>query len=143
MSAGKKNKVADYTTHNRVKLVRGGKPYFDCILSMIAEAKDTIHLQTYIYEDDETGQMIGQALKEAVKRNVKVYLLADGYASKSMSRSFIHELRAAGIHFRFFAPLFKGRHFYFGLRLHHKVMVVDTGSAIVGGINITNRYNDM
>jgi len=82
-------------------------------------------------------------LKEAVQRNVAVYLMADGYASQVMSGSFADELRKAGIHFRFFEPIFKSRYFYFGRRMHHKMTVVDTRYALVGGVNISNRYNDM
>jgi cardiolipin synthase len=135
--------ASGYSSVNRVKLIRGGKPYFDLLLQMIAGAKESIHLQTYIYDDDETGIAVAEALKEATLRNVKVYLMADGYASQVMSQSFINEMRAAGIHFRFFEPLFKSKFFYFGRRLHHKMAVVDTRYALVGGINITNRYNDM
>ena len=143
MSAGKKNKLPGYTMRNTVKLVRGGKPYFDCLLTTIESARQSIHLQTYIYDDDETGELVASALKAAVKRNVEVYLLADGYASGSMSRSFINGLREAGIHFRFFDPIFKSKYFYFGRRLHHKVVVVDGSFALVGGVNISNRYNDL
>ena len=143
MSAGRKSKRRVYTALNKVKLVRGGKPYFDCLLEMIAAARESIHLQMYIYSDDETGKMVANSLKEAVKRNVQVYLLADGYASRTLSRSLIGDLQAAGIHFRFFDPLFKSRHFYFGRRLHHKIVVVDAVYALVGGINIADRYNDM
>lgn len=44
---------------------------------------------------------------------------------------------------RFFEPVFRSKDFYFGRRMHHKVTVVDTRYALVGGINIGNRYNDM
>ena len=49
----------------------------------------------------------------------------------------------AGVHFRYFEPLIKSRNFYFGRRLHSKVLVADVTKAVVGGVNITNRYNDM
>ncbi len=144
MSGRKKIKTCNsYTSCNKVKLIRGGKPYFDTILSMISSARESIHLQTYIFDDDETGRLVAEALKEAVQRNVEVYLLVDGYASKVMSGLFVKDLKKAGIHFRFFDPIFKSSNFYFGRRLHHKVMVVDSKYAMVGGINITNRYNDM
>jgi len=128
---------------NKVRLVHGGRGYFDLLEMLINRANDTIHLQTYIYDDDETGKEIGNALMHAAKRGVKVYLLVDGYASKLMSRSFIDRLRTAGIHFRFFEPLFRSKYFYFGRRLHHKMLVVDARYAVVGGVNITNRYNDL
>lgn len=126
-----------------MQLIRGGAAYFEKLLELIGNAKESIHLQTYIYDDDETGRLVANALKEAVQRNVEVHLMADGYASQVMSKSFIADLKNAGIRFRFFAPLFKGRNFYFGRRMHHKMTVVDTRYALVGGVNISNRYNDM
>jgi cardiolipin synthase len=132
-----------YTAQNKVKLIRGGSPYFELLLRMIHEAKESIHLQTYIYDDDETGQLIGEALKNAARRNVQVYLIADGYASRVMSQHFINDLRSEGVHVKLFEPLFRSKNFYFGRRLHHKMIVTDARYAMVGGINITNRYNDM
>ena len=144
MSAATKNKkINSYTSRNKVKLLRGGKPYFDCLLQLIEHARESIHLQVYIYDDDETGRQVAAALMEAVKRKVGVYLLVDGYESRLMPKSFMNELRNAGIHLRLFNPLFKSRYFYFGRRLHQKVVVVDAEYALVGGINIANRYNDM
>ncbi len=144
MPAIKINKSASaYTSNNKVKLIRGGSAYFELLEKIIGEAKDTIHLQVYIYDEDETGRKIAEALKAAVQRKVKVYLMADGYASQSMSSAFINQLADGGINFRFFEPLFKSSSFYFGRRLHHKLIVVDTMVAMVGGINVSNHYNDM
>lgn len=144
MAYRRKGKNSDgYLTNNDVKLIRGGKEYFDTLLRMIHNAKDTIHLQTYIFDDDETGISIINALREAAQKKVQVYLIVDAYASQSISKKNIKELISSGVNFRFFEPLFKSKYFYFGRRLHQKLMVVDTRYAIVGGINITNRYNDM
>jgi cardiolipin synthase len=135
-------KLRECTRHNRVKLVRGGTAYFDCLVGMIEAARETIHLQTYIFDDDETGRLVGNALKAAAKRKVAVYVLADGFASRRLSDHFINDLRNAGVKFRFFEPLFKSRYFYFGRRLHHKLLVTDTRFALTGGVNISDRYND-
>lgn len=141
--AVKGKKSSAFTAGNKVKLVRGGREYFDLLLKLIGDAKESIHLQTYIYDDDETGEQVAGALKSAVTRGVQVYLLADGYASQVMSQKFIKELKEAGIHFRYFEPFFRSRHFYFGRRMHHKVFVSDARYSLVGGVNISNRYNDM
>ncbi len=132
-----------YSANNKARLVSGGKEYFDMLLQLIGQATDSIHLQTYIFDDDKTGNAVAQALKDAARRQVKVHLLTDGYASQVMAQSFIDGLREAGINFRFFQPLFKSKSFYFGRRLHHKVLVTDNRHALVGGVNITDRYNDM
>jgi len=138
-----KNISTAYTSIKKIKLVRGGAAYFSLLLELINNAVESIHIQIYIFDDDETGKTVAAALKEAVKRNVQVYLLADGYASQVMSRTFIKDLKQSGIHFRFFQPIFKSRYFYFGRRMHHKLVVVDAKFALAGGVNIADRYNDL
>lgn len=142
-SASKHGIPTDYTALNKVQLIRGGKEYFDLLVHLINEATESIHLQTYIYANDETGARIATALKAAAKRKVQVYLLADGYASQTLSQKFITELLEAGVNFRFFEPLLKSKNFYFGRRMHHKIFVADAKFAVVGGINVANRYNEM
>lgn len=131
-----------YTAQNKVALVSGGKPYFDLLFRLIEQAKETIHLQVYIFSEDQTGNLVAAALKAAAQRGVKVYLLADGFASQGISKKFIDDFEEAHVDFRFFEPFFKSKNFYFGRRMHQKVLMVDSQYAIVGGINIADRYND-
>lgn len=132
-----------YTHHNKVKIVRGGADYFRCIEEIADGAQYSLHLQTYIFDEDETGNKVADALVRAAQRKVMVYMLIDGYASQHLSSAFILKLQEAGINFSFFAPLFKGRYYYIGRRLHHKVVVADSRVCMVAGINISNRYNDI
>ena len=132
-----------YTTLNRISLVHSGEDYFSLLFKLIEKANRVIHLQTYIYEDDETGRKVAEALKDAVKRGVSVFLHVDGYASQKLRGKFRTDLEQAGIHFKFFEPLLKSRHFYFGRRLHQKIFVADGLYSLVGGLNIGDRYNDM
>ncbi len=142
MPARKHRRVL-YTTHNRASLISGGRGYFDQLEILIKGAKKTLHLQTYIYDDDETGERVAQALLAAAERGVRVYMLLDGYASQHLSDKFINRLKDAGIHFSFFEPLLRSKNYYFGRRLHYKVVVADSARCLVGGRNISNRYNDM
>jgi len=128
---------------NPTRLVRSGNEYFELLEQLINGAHECIHLQVYIYEEDQTGNQIANALMDAAKRGVKVFLVADGYASQHLSYSFIRKLEWAGIQFRYFNPLLKSKYFYFGRRMHHKVIVADGRKAMVGGINISNNYNGM
>jgi cardiolipin synthase A/B len=132
-----------YLHNNHIQLIRGGKDYFSNLVLLINKAERFIQMQVYIYEEDTTGLLIANALINASKRGVKVLLMVDGYASQSLSNSFIILLRQAGIYFRFFEPLFRSRHFYFGRRMHQKLIVIDGYSTIVGGVNIADRYNDI
>lgn len=142
MSAGKKP-GSFYTTHNQIELVRGGASFFQCLTELVEKAEHTIHIRIYIWDDDATGTGIAELLVKAAQRGVSVFAIADGYASQRLSKTFIRRLRSQGVHFRYFEPFFRSSHFYFGRRMHEKLMVVDGTDALVGGINFADRYNDV
>lgn len=133
--------VNKYISAESVTLVFSGENYFETLEEIIDSAKETIHLQTYIFEEDDTGNRIAAALVNAAQRNVKVFVIADGFGSNSLSGKFVKYLRFSGINFRFFAPVFSSESIYFGRRLHHKVIVADKKIALVGGINIADKYH--
>ncbi len=135
--------IKEYNNNNKVTLIKSGKIYFDRIIELIKNAHKKIHIQTYIFLEDETGKKVAEELIAAAKRKVEIYLLVDGYASKSISTSLINKLISAGIHFRFFRPFLKSNFRYFTRRLHHKIIVIDNNIGIVGGLNIADRYNDV
>jgi cardiolipin synthase len=124
----------------KVILVHSGEDYFLRARNIILNAQSEIHLQTYIFENDATGIEIINALKEAANRNVKIYVLLDGYGSYSFPKLIMKELTQLGINIRFFSPFFSGNNFYIGRRLHHKIIVADGTVALIGGINISNNY---
>lgn len=137
-----KPSAAPFLPHHLVRLIKGGRAYFDLLETMIREARSTLHIQVYIFDEDETGKRIASLLMEAAKRGVHIFVLVDGYASQNLSQAFVQRMRDAGIYFRRFEPLMRSKHLYFGRRLHHKVVVVDAERCLVGGLNISDRYND-
>lgn len=130
-------------SRNTVQLIHSGTEFFDTLCRMIDSAKQSVHLHTYIFNNDDTGTLVANCLSSAAKRNVEVFLLVDGYASQHLSIDFILSMQEAGVRFRFFEPLFQSRYLYFGRRLHHKVAVIDAACALVGGLNIADRYNTL
>jgi cardiolipin synthase len=137
-----RTRTSSFTQGNTVKLIRGGPEYFDLLEKMIASARSSIHFQFYILENDQTGRRIADALKSAAQRGVQIYVLLDGYASKDLPQDFVEDIRSAGIHIRMFEPILRSQSFYFGRRLHHKVVVTDSWHCLVGGLNVSDRYNN-
>ena len=88
----------------------------------VDEAKNFIHFQTYIVDDDDTGRRMINALCSAAKRGVRVYLLLDAFGGGSFSRDMITEMEEAGVLFRKFSPVLISKGFQLSLRLHHKVL---------------------
>lgn len=129
------------TAPENIALVHSGEDYFIRLEQMILACETEIHIQTYIFDADMIGTRIAEALKKAAARNVTIYLLLDGFGSKSLSNEFIDDLKRNGIHVRFFSPFLSANTFYIGRRLHHKIVVSDATTVLIGGINIADKYH--
>ena len=125
---------------NQVTLLQDGEAFFSAIEQAFDRARYEIYLATYIYEDDATGRRISDALKRAVLRGVRVYLVIDGYGSSALPRHMRDQMLKDGIRLRVFRPgispwtLRRKRL----RRMHRKIVVVDREIAFVGGINIVD-----
>jgi cardiolipin synthase A/B len=128
----------DFEGGNRVTLLQNGIEYFPALEAAFDAARHEIHLETYIFESDSTGQAIAAALARAARRGVATYVIVDGFGSKYRSPKLIQLMQAAGVHFLVYRPrispwtLKRARL----RRLHRKLAMVDARIAFVGGINI-------
>jgi cardiolipin synthase len=128
-----------YQPQAELSLVRGGRMYFDRLHDLINTAQHTIHLQMYIFSYDATGRMVLEWLKQSAARGVCIYLLVDSYATR-LPATLLQSVAATNLHIERYAPIFKSRSFYFGRRLHHKIVVADGRRALVGSGNIDDHY---
>ncbi|MFM2367855.1 MAG: hypothetical protein RL619_151 [Bacteroidota bacterium] len=129
-----------FTAPKNLELVLSGEDYFSRLETIIRNSQFEIHIQMYLFENDATGKRIITALKEAASRHVKIYILLDGLGSLTFPSETLNEMKQSGINIRFFAPLFSTYTFYLGRRLHRKVVVADAKIALIGGINIADKY---
>jgi cardiolipin synthase len=137
----KKTKQQDaYQSAEQVQLVYSGKDYFQQLEKIINAARNELHIQTYIFQYDETGRNVIDLIKNAALRKVKIYILLDSFGAGSFPKVLRKELTSLGVQIRFFAPLLSTSSFYLGRRLHHKVIVADNKVALIGGINIADKY---
>jgi len=101
-------------------------------------AMHEIYLESYIFENDNTGKRIVEALRRAAFRGVKTHMLIDGFGSNRFPRTMIDYLEAAGVMVLKFrpkiSPLTLRRRWL--RRLHRKIVIVDLKVAFVGGINV-------
>lgn len=133
--------MKNYLHTKGLTLIHSGSSYFEKLEELMDEAKHSFHLQTYIFDYDETGKKVIEGLIRAARRKVQVFVLADAFGSNGFPSHAVKELKAAGVNFRFFSPLFSPEGIAFGRRLHHKIAVADQQAALVGGINIADKYN--
>lgn len=127
---------------NALTLLENGEQYFPALRAAIDGAEREIFLQTYIFEPDETGRSVADALERAAARGVEVRVMVDGFGGRSFVAQLMPRMIERGvqvlIYRRELRPLSLRRHRL--RRLHRKVVVIDGREAFVGGINIIDDY---
>jgi cardiolipin synthase len=130
-----------YLRGNAVELLVNGDATFKSIFHGIDSAREYVLVEFYIVHDDEIGREQKSHLIERAKAGVRVRFLYDEIGSAGLTRSYIGELRAAGIEIHEFHTRkgFRNR-FQINFRNHRKIVVVDGKVAWVGGHNVGDEY---
>lgn len=125
---------------NRITPLWDGDQAYPAMLQAIDEAKYSVGLSMYIFNNDRTGNRFAEALGRAVSRGVEVRVLLDDLGTRPyVSRSIRGSLDRAGVPMARFLPTFWPRSFaYANLRSHRKLMIVDGAIGFTGGMNITD-----
>jgi cardiolipin synthase len=129
------------TTAHHIEAYYNGLDYYTDLILAIEAARDFIHLEVYVWRGDGTGQRVLKALTEAAGRGVKVRLLVDEIGSIKTNEGFFAPLVRAGGRFSWFYTFHPRRNrYFFNLRNHRKLQIIDGRLAYVGGINIGGEY---
>jgi cardiolipin synthase len=135
------NSKAIITEHNTVEMYHTGVKTFDAIKKALLSAKDHIHMEFYIIEDDVIGNEIKDILIRKAREGVSVRVIYDDVGSWGLSKRYIREIRRANGKIKPFMrvhlPFLSSKMNY---RNHRKILVVDGKIAFMGGINIADRY---
>lgn len=133
---------------NCIELLENGGEFFPALCQGIDEAQASVHLETYIFNLDDTGHKVLRHLRAACERGVKVRVVIDGFGSYEHAGEIARLLEDMGAQIRIYRPEPAGlRRYRFSLRrlrrLHRKVTVIDNRIGFVGGINIIDDLEDV
>lgn len=123
------------------RVLTNGEETFSTIFEELEKATHHIHLEYYIVRHDEVGQKLKTILIEKAKKGVHVRFLYDAVGSWKLSKTYIQELRDAGVEMIPFSPVrlpFLSNTINF--RNHRKIIVIDGTIGFVGGLNIGDEY---
>jgi cardiolipin synthase len=135
--------ATEFLPGNRLTLLNSGAEYFPALIAAINDARQEVHLESYIFENDDTGRAVADALGQAALRGVIVRVLADGFGSREFADLLMPGLLAAGVQAMVYRPdiaRFRLRRHRLR-RLHRKLAVIDGRIAFVGGINVIDDLN--
>ncbi|RPJ43727.1 MAG: cardiolipin synthase B, partial [Deltaproteobacteria bacterium] len=73
---------------NHVRLLIDGPTTYEAMLKAIRSAKDHVHLETFIFEDDEVGHHFADLLLKKRAQGVRVSILYDSVGCRTTSSAF-------------------------------------------------------
>jgi cardiolipin synthase A/B len=123
---------------NQVELLPHATKFIDCLIADIEKAKRNVHMLYFIFEDDDVGQRVGEALARAAKRGVDCRVLADAAGSFFLFLGLAQRLREQGVKVVEDLPVTSVRRLFarLDLRNHRKLAVIDGLVAYTGSHNI-------
>ena len=126
---------------NAIKIFNDGYTFFPALLHEISLAKDHIHIDMYIFEDDALGYLVADALIDKAREGVEVKVIYDDVGCWSVKHRFFERMREEGIEVVPFLPVrFPSFTSKVNYRNHRKLIVIDGRTGFIGGMNIALRY---
>jgi cardiolipin synthase A/B len=132
--------MGPYEAGNKLTLYTRGGETFQAMWKAIENAKDTIHLETYILTGDRTGEEFSWRLCEKARAGVRVRMIIDSLGCLELDLAYIMKLRNSGVQVLEYHPVAPWRaRWDLQKRDHRKILVVDGQIAFTGGMNISNQ----
>ncbi|NDV69738.1 cardiolipin synthase [Dysgonomonas sp. 25] len=126
---------------NKITFYSDGVSKFDALFEEIRKAEHHIHIQYYIFMDDDMGHRLANLLLEKAKQGVTVRLMYDDVGSWNAKRKFFEELQQQGIETQAFLKVtFRFLASRVNYRNHRKIVVIDGKVGFMGGMNVADRY---
>ncbi|WP_367874723.1 cardiolipin synthase [Luteolibacter sp. Populi] len=130
-----------FTRGNELTLLIDGEETFESIFKAIHAAEKYLLVNFFIVKNDRIGTRFKDALIARAKAGVQVYFLFDEIGSHRLSRSYLNEMKEAGIHCSHFGA---NRHWWSRLQInfrnHRKIVVADGKEGFIGGLNVGDEY---
>ncbi len=136
------NGEAEGFANNKIEIYSDGESTFKALFDAIEKAKDHIHIQFFIFDDDRISNQMREMLIKKAKEGVRVRMIYDYWGSFNLTKKYIKTLTDAGVYVKPFLP-FRwqiSRSSRINYRNHRKVVIVDGKIGFTGGLNVADRY---
>jgi putative cardiolipin synthase len=137
------------------RLFASGSDAFTLRIQMANRAERTLDVQYFIFNDDDTGQLLMSAMLRAAARGVRVRVLMDDSQARGQDDRVAVLAANPNVEVRLYNPFYyRGsialiRYAEFALtasrldyRMHNKLFIVDNAIAVAGGRNVGDEYFD-
>ena len=118
-----------------------GADMYEALFADLERAEEYIHLQAYIFGDDEVADRLSDILLRKAQDGVTIRIIYDHLGSYNVPSSYWKRLRNGGIQvYAFMRVAFPLLSTTVNYRNHRKIVVIDGSVGYVGGMNFAQRY---
>ena len=128
---------------NKISIIDNYQQMIDDMIAEVNNAKETVYIEFYIMALDDSTRPFYDALEQAVKRGVDVYVLFDALAIRKYKdfRKMKRLLTRIGVKWRAILPIrfSLGQYNRPDLRNHRKIVAIDDQVGYIGSFNMIDR----
>ena len=132
---------ARLSDNNKVDVFTTGVDAFKSLYTDIEQAKEHIHVEFYIIENDKLGNCFRELLERKAREGVRVRVIYDYLGAWKLPIAWRMSLKNAGA---FIHPFLAADNIFkftlLNYRNHRKLVVIDGRVAYTGGMNLAERY---
>jgi cardiolipin synthase len=126
--------------NTHVEVLTNGEVYYKAELEAIRNARQSVNMEAYIFEEGEVTRRFVEALAERARAGVAVNLVADAIGSWKTSRAFLKPLTDAGGHVEFYHPIRWYTWPRLNNRTHRELIIVDGKIGFLGGSGFADHW---
>jgi cardiolipin synthase len=125
---------------NSAEILQNGDGFFPALLASIAEAKETIHFETYVWWTGDICAELANAFAARAREGLEVRVMVDSLGGMKMRPRLRRLMKKAGVELRHYHPLRLVDIGQLNKRTHRKLAVFDGKVAYICGHGVARRW---
>lgn len=124
----------------QIEIFKNGPAFYPAELQAIKNARRSVNLEAYIFQESEIGRQYLEALAERARAGVEVNVVLDAFGSASATRTFFAPLIDAGGKVSWYNSPAWYNLTRLGHRTHRELLIVDGNIGFIGGAGVADHW---
>ena len=125
---------------NHVEVLQNGAGFFPAVMRDIAAARESVHLETYIWSNSAIATQLAGLLAQKARQGVEVRILVDASGGRGLKGDLQKMLERSGAKVAHFHPLRISNLGRLNNRDHRKLVIIDGRIGYTGGHGISDNW---
>jgi cardiolipin synthase len=125
---------------NHIDVLQNGDGFFPPVMRDIAAARESVHLETYIWSRSGIATQLARLLAQKARQGVEVRVLVDASGGRDLKGELQTMLEQAGVKVAHFHPIRISNLGRLNNRDHRKLVIIDGRIGYTGGHGVSDNW---